>query len=464
MERFLYRDYRLLVKALDKKMASTIITKTDLESFRKNIDKSPSRLALRNAIIKNGLMSVSMSYTSLSSMRHSFSEEISTGKITDQKISGRCWLFAGLNIFRQKIINELNLKTFELSQNYPMFWDKLEKANFFFENIIRTAKEDKYSRLIMWLLTDPVQDGGQWDMFVNLIKKYGVVPKDVMPETFNSEDTRKMDWALTLKLRSCAQELRVLAEKSPGKARAKKSKLMKEVYSMLVHFLGEPPSKFDFEYRDKDKNFFQDIQISPQQFYSKYVKINLDDYVSLINVPIKERPYENTYTVNYLGNLVEGKQIHYLNVDMNTLKKAALTQIKKGMPVWFGSEVEKMLDRKSGILDSNLYLLEEALGAKIKLEKGKRVQYGESKMSHAMLISGVNLVNGRPNRWKVENSWGKDDGNEGFYVMSDQWFDDYVYQVVVNKKFLSPALRKLFKKTPMILPPWDPMGALALMH
>lgn len=444
-------------------MSRNIISSQDLKKFKALSKPSESRIALRNAIIKSGLNAVSFSYKSLSDMRHTFSEDIPTGKITDQKISGRCWLFAGLNIFRQKLIKELNLKNFELSQNYPMFWDKLEKANFFLENIINTANQDKYSRLVMWLLKDPIQDGGQWDMFVNIVNKYGLVPKESMPETFSTEDTRKMDWALTLKLRSFAHDLRKKAIKDPKLARSQKGRMLSEFYSMLVSFLGEPPEQFDFEYRDKDKNFFQDIGITPKNFYKKYININLDNYVSLIHVPLKERPYGQTYTIDYLGNTTEGKSIIYLNVEIQVLKDCAAMQVKKGIPVWFGSEVEKMLDRKSGILDSNLYTYEEALGVPLRLEKGKRVQYGESKMSHAMLISGVNIVNGKPNRWKVENSWGKEDGNEGFYVMSNKWFDDYVYQIVVDKKFLPPKIKKQIDKKPVALPPWDPMGALALM-
>lgn len=442
-----------------------LITQGDIKFFEESLSKDAGRIALRNAIIKNGINSVSQNFDSVADMRHEFSVEIKTGKITNQFISGRCWLFAGLNLLRQKIMNKYNIKNFELSQNYPMFFDKLEKANFFLENILDTLDEDKYSRIIMWLLKDPIQDGGQWDMFVNIVNKYGAVPKDVMPETFNTQDSRKMIGILTLKLREQAAELRKLHsnKKDLSFIRKRKQKMLSEIYTLLTHFLGVPPKKFNFEFRDKDKKFHQALDLTPKSFYDKYLKIKLDDYVSLINVPTEDRPFNKTYTIEYLGNVFEGNPILYVNTDLTTLKKVTMDQVKKEEPVWFGCDVEKMLDRKAGILDSSLYLYEQALGVPFRLGKGERVEYGESKLTHAMVFTGVNLVRGKPNRWRVENSWGEDDGKKGYYVMSDKWFDDYVYQVVIHKKFLPEKIRNLIKKKPIVLPPWDPMGSLAIM-
>lgn len=450
----------------DLVVKSAHITQTMIKNFQKDFLKLPLNRVLQNAIIKNGIQSVSRNNESTILNRYTFSEEIKTEKITNQQKSGRCWLFAGLNTFRQKISKELKIKDFELSQNYPMFWDKLEKSNYFLENVLDTLDEDIYSRVFMWLLDAPVQDGGQWDMFANLVKKYGVVPKEIMPETFHSGDTVHMDRLLTLKLRDNAAELRNLARdgKSMEALRQRKNEMLSEIYRMIAFFLGDPPSKFDFEFRDKNDKYFQVLNLTPHDFFEKYVKLNLDDYISVINAPTDDKPFNRTFTVKYLGNMKDGKDVLYLNVDIDTMKKMTLAQIKDGVPVWFGCDMGKMLDSDAGIMDSKLYLYEEALGVPFGLDKAGRLLYGESQLTHAMVFTGANLVNGEPNRWKVENSWGEKLGKEGYFVMSDEWFDEFNYQVVIDKKYISDHLMKALDQKPIVLPPWDPMGSLALMR
>ncbi len=419
---------------------------------------------IRNSILNVGLDEVALNHQSKSDMQHTFSLELKTGKITAQNKSGRCWLFAGLNTMRFKIMKELNLKNFELSQTYQMFFDKIEKANYFLENILETLDEKTDSRIIMWLLNAPLNDGGQWDMFTSIVEKYGVVPKAVMPESFHSSNSARMNQILTLKLRGYASTLRKDHQtgKTLEKLKNDKKKMILEFYRLLTMFLGIPPKKITFEFTDKDKKFHRDLEITPKEFYAKYVNLNMKDYISIINAPTQDKPFNKTFTVQYLGNVEGGNNVKYLNVDIETFKKLALKQLKEGVPVWFGSDVGKKMQRKKGILAENIYDYENVLQSKFELDKAGRLDYGESLMTHAMVFTGVNLINNVPNRWKVENSWGEKNGEKGYFVMSDKWFEEYTYQVVINKKYLSEELKNAWKLEPIILKPWDPMGSLAL--
>ncbi len=417
---------------------------------------------VRNAILKNGIQDTALNNSSLIDMHQAFSIDLKTGDATSQNRSGRCWLFAGLNVFRYEIMQRYNLKNFELSQAYPMFWDKLEKSNYFLENVLDTLDEGTYSRVFMWLLRAPVQDGGQWDMFANLIDKYGVVPKYAMPETYHSSNTGQMNFLLTLKLRDNARILREMYREGKADLSDKKDEMMAEIYKMLVYFLGEPPKVFDIEWRDKDEEFHSERGLTPRAFFAKYVDINLDDYVSIINAPTCDKPFDNTYTVKYLGNVTEGKPVLYLNVEGQELRELALRQLKDNKPVWFGCDVGKWLERNNGIMDTRIYLYEEALEIEFGLDKAARLDYGVSQLTHAMVFTGVNIVDGKPTKWKVENSWGDKVGEKGYFVMSDNWFDQYNYQIVVHKKYLSDKHIEALKKQPQILPPWDPMGSLAI--
>ena len=418
----------------------------------------------KNAVTENGLLAAAKNAEAQRSTRHSFSVNLKQGKITNQKQSGRCWMFAALNTFRFEIIRRLGLETFELSENYMLFYDKLEKANFFLESILETTDEPTQGRLISWLLAAPMNDGGQWDMLCSLVDKYGVVPKYAMPETKASSATREMSDVLTVKLREDACRLRAMSRRGAGREELDRQKeaMLAEIYRILCICLGEPPARFDLEAEDKDGAFIRDTDLTPKGFFEKYVGLELKDYVSLINAPTADKPYHKSYSVKYLGNVKEGRPVRYLNLEIDELKKAAIAQLQDGAPVWFGCDVGKSSCREGGIMDMQLYGLEDLLGVRFGMNKAERLEYGESLMTHAMVFLGVNLDSeGRPSRWRVENSWGKDAGEKGYYVMSDAWFEEYLYQIVVHKKYLPEAFVAEYEAEPILLEPWDPMGSLA---
>ena len=440
------------------------VSKDDISRFSEVFDADPKNLLALNAVAKSGIGAVALNREVVNRVHHTYSHLIETPEVTNQKKSGRCWLFAGLNAFRLTAKKKLNLEKFELSQAYLMFWDKLEKANFFLENIIKTRDEPLDGRLVMWLLANALPDGGQWDMFVNLIKKYGVVPKFAMPETESSSQSGPMNAVLVAKLREYAQVLRNMHADaaSTDEMRSKKGEQMAEFYKMLTIHLGRPPQSFLWEWRDKDKKFHRHGDITPQKFFEEFVGFDMDDMVCLINAPTKDKPYDKLYTVQYLGNVAGGQIVRYLNVPMEVLKKATAAMIADDRAVWFGCDVGKMMERKMGILDSKLYDYELVFGSQFKLDKAARLDYGHSKMTHAMVLTGVDLDDtGKPIKWRVENSWGKEIGDEGYFVMADSWFDEFLYEVTVSKKYLTSELLKVLDTEPVVLPPWDPMGALA---
>lgn len=419
-----------------------------------------------NAVTKTAINDVATNREAVLTSDFTFSHEIKTGKATAQKQSGRCWLFAGLNSLRIRAMKKMGLEDFELSQNYAFFWDKLEKSNYFLESIIDTRSEEIHSRLVMWLLNAPLNDGGQWDMFANLINRYGVVPKSVMPETFNSSNSQHMNYLITQKLRENAMELREMTGKKAvaENLRARKEEMLSEIYKLLAINLGKPPKKFEWQYRDKKDRFHRAPKpLTPVEFYKKYVGLDTGEMVSLLNCPTKDKPFNKMYTVEYLGNMTGGQIIRYLNVDIKIIKNAAISALKKNEPVWFGCDVGKMLHRDDGIMHAQLYDYETLLGTSFGLDKASRVDYGSSRMTHAMVFTGVNLVGNKPTKWKVENSWSEKVGKDGFFVMDDKWFDEYMFQIVVPKKYVPAKLHAILKQKPIALKPWDPMGSLAIM-
>ena len=441
------------------------ITLSNIRKFNKSFNSSTSNQLARNALIQNDINKVAVHWENFSKINHIFSNTISKQlPVTNQKSSGRCWGFAGLNLLRLEIVKNYNLSNFEFSQNYFMFWDKLEKANYFLENILKTLDQNYDSRLMMHLLQAPVQDGGQWDMFVNLIEKYGLVPKSVMPETNHSSKSSMMNYFLTHKLRECAFILR--KSKKPRttikQLRSKKEEMMSVIYSLLCMFLGNPPIKFDWSIKDKNNKFTRFNNVDPLDFYRKFTKVKLKNKVCLINAPMSNKKMNELYTIDFLGNVVGGNIIKYANVEINELKKAAIKSIKNNEAVWFGCDVGKMFNRELGIMDMNLYDYEKLFDTKFKMNKASRLEYGDSAMTHAMLFTGVDLKRNTPRKWRVENSWGDKNGDKGYYLMSDSWFDEYNYEVVVDKKYLSNKSLEIFNRKPHNLEPWDPMGALAV--
>lgn len=440
------------------------ITFEQLAAYERAFDQDAAKRVAQRAVTQSGVNKSAMDPQVFRRDRHQFSLSLEQGKITNQKRSGRCWMFAAMNTMRFAVMKKLNLETLELSQNYLLFYDKLEKANYFLENILDTLDEPTQGRVIAHLLRDPLGDGGQWDMLCNLVEKYGVVPKDAMPETECSSATMEMTRYMTVKLREFACALREAHQAGAGASqlRERKEAMMATVYDMLAICLGKPPKEFTFEVRDKDKNFIRDEGLTGPQFFQKYVGWDLADYVSLINAPTADKPYRKTYTVKMLGNVKEGRIVKYLNLPAEDLKAAAIAQLKDGQPVWFGCDVGQWSAREGGVMDLDLLQVGELFGTAFQMDKAQRLDYGESLMTHAMVFQGVNLdADGKPDRWRVENSWGKEAGVEGYYVMTDDWFTEYTYQVVVHKKYLTDQQRAELDQAPIELEPWDPMGSLA---
>ena len=421
--------------------------------------------AMENAISHNGLLASLEKRGAAVENTPVFSLDLTKDKVSDQKASGRCWMFAALNTFRHKMIAGFQLEDFELSQAYTFFWDKYEKSNWFLEQVLATADQELTSRKVKFLLDTPQQDGGQWDMVVSLFEKYGVVPKSVYPESISSSNSRELNQILNKLLRQDAQILRELVAEGANSAelQAKKEELLQEVFNFLAMNLGLPPRQFDFSYRDKDNNFHSESGLTPQVFFKKYVDLKLDDYVSIINAPTADKPYGQSYTVEMLGNVVGSKPVRYLNVEMDRLKELAIAQMQAGETVWFGSDVGQSSNRKAGIMADGMYDFTSSMDIQLTQDKAGRLDYSESLMTHAMVLTGVDLdENGKAKKWKVENSWGEKVGDKGYFVASDAWMNEYTYQIVVRKEFLTEAELAAYEAEPIVLAPWDPMGALAL--
>ena len=427
-------------------------------------EANPKFAAMENAISHNGLLASLEKRSAAVENTPIFSLDLTKDKVSDQKASGRCWMFAALNTFRHKMIAGFQLEDFELSQAHTFFWDKYEKSNWFLEQVIATADQELTSRKVKFLLDTPQQDGGQWDMVVSLFEKYGVVPKSVYPESISSSNSRELNQILNKLLRQDAQILRELREKGAesSELQAKKEELLQEVFNFLAMNLGLPPRQFDFSYRDKDNHFHSESGLTPLTSYQKYVDLKLADYVSIINAPTADKPYGRSYTVEMLGNVVGSKPVRYLNVEMNRLKELAIAQMQAGETVWFGSDVGQSSNRKAGVMAEGMHDFTASMDIQITQDKAGRLDYSESLMTHAMVLTGVDLdENGKAKKWKVENSWGEKVGNKGYFVASDAWMDEYTYQIVVRKEFLTAAELAAYEAEPTVLSPWDPMGALA---
>ena len=427
-------------------------------------EANPKFAAMENAISHNGLLASLEKRSAAVGNTPVFSLDLTKDKVSDQKASGRCWMFAALNTFRHKMIANFQLEDFELSQAHTFFWDKYEKSNWFLEQVLATADQELTSRKVKFLLDTPQQDGGQWDMVVSLFEKYGIVPKSVYPESISSSNSRELNQILNKLLRQDAQILRELAAEGAESAelQAKKEELLQEVFNFLAMNLGLPPRQFDFSYRDKDNHFHSESGLTPLTFYQKYVDLKLDDYVSIINAPTADKPYGRSYTVEMLGNVVGSKPVRYLNVEMDRLKELAIAQMQAGETVWFGSDVGQSSNRKAGVMAEGMHDFTASMDIRLTQDKAGRLDYSESLMTHAMVLTGVDLdENGKAKKWKVENSWGEKVGNKGYFVASDAWMDEYTYQIVVRKEFLTAAELAAYEAEPIVLAPWDPMGALA---
>ena len=382
-------------------------------------------------------------------------------KVTNQRSSGRCWIFAATNVFRIAIMQKYNIKNFELSQAYLFFWDKVEKANYFLEAVVKTANEDVTGRLVSELMSDPVGDGGQWDMIVNLVSKYGLVPQTLYPDSWNAQNSAVMDRLITTKLREDGLHLRALktSNASREKVSSAKEAMLKEVVRILTVCLGPPPpahDKFTWEFHYGANNY-KTVSMTPIEFAET---THVKKFISLVNDPRNE--YNRLLTVDLLGNIWDGQPITYVNVDRHVLKDACVAMLRKGLPIFFGSDVGKQSDSTKGIMDTDLVDYELGFNVKLGMSKAERLLTGESLMTHAMVLTAVHLdKDGKAVRWRVENSWSNTAGTDGYFVMSDRWMDEFCYQAVVDPSVVSKEVRDVLKQDFTVLPRWDPLGALA---
>jgi bleomycin hydrolase len=436
------------------------LTVDDLTALRTDFAADPSYRIAQNAVTKVAVQDVALDRTIVTSTDHSMSHHLDDWKVTNQKKSGRCWLFAGLNLVRPGAMSAMNVKDFEFSQNHIMFWDKLERANYFLNAMIETLDREVDDRTVAHLLHSVADDGGQWNMFVALVRKHGLVPKSVMPETQSSSETQRMNAVLRMVLREGASRLRAVEGGAEDLDKARRE-VIAVVHRVLAIHLGTPPEAFDWQWTDKDRGFHRDGEMTPQEFAQRYVTLPLDDYVCLVHDPRDTSPMGRTFTVDYLGNVVGGERVTYLNVEMELLKRLAREQVVGGEPVWFGCDVGQQMSRDLGLWDAALYDFRSVYDHEFGLTKAERLVFHESAMTHAMLFTGVDVVDGAARRWRVENSWGDENGQKGYYTMNDSWFDEYVFEIAVPRRVLPPELADRLGDEPIVLPAWDPMGSLA---
>ena len=449
--------------SLDANGASRTITASDLETFQQSFQSDGSKRLMQNVVTQHDVNDVALNHSIVTNAPHSFSTVLDDWSVTNQSRTGRCWMFAGLNLCRADTRNVLNLKNFEFSQNFLMFWDKLERANFVLEAIIETADRPLDDRTVAWLLQRPIQDGGQWSMFTGLVSKYGVAPKTAMPETQSSENSARMNANLNFQMRQGAKQIRdaYAAESGPEELRSIKNQVLQTIYHMLSIHLGTPPQVFDWQWKDKDNEFTRTGSMTPLEFAEKFLTTPLDDYVCLVHDPRESSPMGRTFTVDYLGNIVDGPRVKYLNVDIELMKSITMRMLLDGKPVWMGCDTGKQMHRDLGLWDSDLFDYDSVYGADFSLDKASRLEFHQTSMTHAMMFTGVDVVDGQPRRWRVENSWADKVGDKGFCLMNDSWFAEYMFEIAAPKSYLPEDLQQALDLEPIVLPPWDPMGSLA---
>ena len=437
------------------------ITRKQVAELRKGFDAESSNKVAQNAVTNVQLPDLTLNRDLVQDIDDSFSTKLDDWKVTAQMRSGRCWLFATLNLLRVGAMKKMKLKNFEFSQAHIHFWDKFERANHLLEAIIETSDRPVDDRTIHFLLSDPIGDGGQWNMAMNLIRKYGLVPKSAYPESDSSSATRWMNAELKNILRSSACEIRAIVDGggSIDEARAHKEKRIADIWNMLCIHLGTPPKTFNWQWRDKDGEFHRNGRMTPQQFASEFVDIDWEDYVCIVNDPRNE--YYQTYTIDFLQNVAGGPPVVYLNVPSKEMKAITQKLLEDGIPVWMGCDVGKEMDRKRGLWDADLFDVEGLYGVEYGMDKADRLRHNQTMMTHAMLFTGVDVVNGRPRRWRVENSWGDKTGQKGYYTMNDSWYDQYMFEIAAPTSYLNEKMQAGLEAEPVVLPAWDPMGSLA---
>ncbi|MCM1077708.1 MAG: C1 family peptidase [Bacteroides sp.] len=436
------------------------ISDADIANFRNAYEKTPANKALHNAIANNPIKSLAVNHANKSNFDANFSHRVKSKGITNQRSSGRCWLFTGLNVLRAQMMRDHNLPKLELSQSYNFFWDQLEKSNLFLQGIIDTASLPQDDRKVDWLFSNPLSDGGQYTGIADNLMKYGVVPIEVMGETNSSKATADMRRLLGLRLREDGLELRRMSANGAAAAAldSRKKEMLTEIYRMLALNLGEPPTEFTWTRRDKDGNAVSTETYTPQSFYKTFAGNDLkNDYVMLMNDPTRE--FYKLYEIEFDRHGYDGYNWTYINLPIEDIKQMAIASIKDDNAMYFSCDVNKFIDRERGLLDVNNFDYDSLFGTKFGMDKADRIRTHSSASSHAMTLVAVDLdSNDQPKKWMVENSWGNG-ANDGHLIMTDEWFNEYMFRLVVGKKYLTPKVREVLKQTPTLLPPWDPMFA-----
>ena len=441
----------------------TKLSVEDLQSLRDSFTADETNRIAMNAVTAAGIDKVAKNYDRARLLQRRFSTIVDNGEATHQDRSGRCWLFSSLNVARFVAKKNMNLEQFEFSQNYAMYYDKLERVNYFLKDMacLVEAGEPEDSRLVQHLLREVMGDGGQWTMAMNVYKKYGAVPKDLFPETKSSKNTDPMNNKLCKLLRQAVAHM----YENPENIDQIVKNATEAGHRILTIHLGEPPVSFDWEWTDKDDEFHRDGEITPVEFWKKYVgSADLESYVCLVDDPRKEHPKGRKIAIEHLGNVVGGDATEYLNVPNQFMKDCVRrVLVEQGIPVWFGAECGPMMDREAGAWATDLFEYDRVYGVRFDLSKEQRVRFGDSAMDHAMAFAGVDVADDgtTTRRWRVENSWGAKIADKGYFTMSDDWFTEYVYEVAVPKALLPEEYQKALEEPAISLPAWDPMGALA---
>jgi bleomycin hydrolase len=447
----------MAVQTLSYAGSSGDIDPGTLREIRTSLTVEGTNRALMNAITNNDIHKLVLNRELVNNHEDIFNLKIDVKGITDQKSTGRCWMFAGLNIMRPAIIKKYNLSEFEFSQNYLFFWDKLEKFNFFLESIIETRESPIDDRKLRQLLDGPVADGGWWNYVASLIDKYGVVPKEIMPETVNSEKSKLMNKTLEYLALQYAAELRNSwkSDKNLEKLQDRKNQMLKSIYKILVMHLGLPPESFRWRYEDKDKTIHEK-NYTPVQFYQEVVGVQLWEYITLFNYP--GRPFNQYYQVDFRRNMFDKPDMDFVNLEIDQLKQYTLVALLDNEPVWFAADAGWHMERELGIMADGIYDYESLFGITADMSKADRIMYGASAATHAMTFIGADTLGGKSLKWRVENSWGTDLGDKGYWTMYDNWFDKYVFTLIIHRKYLPEKVLALLKTKPTLLPTWDPLA------
>ena len=447
----------LLAQSESTNRTDGAITPELLQKLQQATPKAPAERALHNSIVQNGMVLANAEL--MTPPDDHFTYRVPTKGITDQKRSGRCWLFTGFNVLRAQFIKDNNLGEFYFSHCYSFFWDQLEKANLFLEGILETRTLPITDRKVEWLFQHPINDGGQFTGISDNLLKYGVVPSDVMPETYSSNNTSRLSSLIAKLLRQGGMELRSKAQQGATLAELRKDKetTLQAIYRLLCLNLGTPPTTFEYTLRDADGKVLSTKEYTPLSFYKEHVGVNLkDDYVMIMNDP--SQPYYETYAIEYDRHAWDGKDWTYINLPMEEIKKMAIASLKDGNMMYYSCDVGKELNKESGLLTLGYDDYEAITGVPMTMTKGERIASFDSGSTHAMTLVAVDLdKSGKPTKWMVENSWGATAGHQGYLIMTDAWFDAYTFRLVVNKKYLTPRAKELQGKTPKLLPPWSPM-------